>query len=542
MTNRYQNYRFIYILSTLLTLSATFLLLQPIYDDIEELQDQYTTSSNYNITPKFIDELANVKLALKLETNLLVLALVLSSVAISLNSQLSLLLLSRISLLGKRCLESSSIIGSFGGLLASASLLLLTNVIHIRGHFLVWPLISFVFIGSVNVTALLLYRESHNFTKEPNKKRTLKFKFVEKFWLRKRFLLDCKEDAQMGAGISNLSIVSSKVNTFYPFDTKHDEVFRNIRRCSLAPLGDSFLLKQYELDHKKIHFKYVTKIVPLEKVSDKGLTNFGGRASFDNGNKSLTLEIPSFCSSTTTGWFEKSDLSWLHLKLIKTTIRGNASFVRFLVTLTLVGFVDSFNLYLIPWVYSRKQNNIHFLNLSAYTLVCRQIGQILLYHNSKKSLKIRVKHSTGFFIILATCLLRYAFYSIFAVYDQMLNLETLLAAEILQGFQTSWLNLVVFQLALEFARDSNGLLENLTSLSSIEERNEKTTEQVRFRFTITMICLLSCCLNGIATGVASLTCGLIIEIYGFTRLWFTCSTLTGIVGVLQYFMFRFETT
>lgn len=131
-------------------------------------------------------------------------------------------------------------------------------------------------------------------------KTKLKFKFVEKFLFGKRTLLNCRKDFEfLLGGFVKPAIVTATNNTIYPFDTKDDEVFRNIRRCSLAPLGDSFLLKQYELDHKVGvigHFNNVTKVIPLENVSESGLPNLGYRASFDNGNKSLILEIPSFSS------------------------------------------------------------------------------------------------------------------------------------------------------------------------------------------------------------------------------------------------------
>lgn len=57
------------------------------------------------------------------------------------------------------------------------------------------------------------------------------------------------------------------------FDYREEDKYRNIRRCSAAPLGDSHLIKRFELDNpstcakEDMHFKYVCKIEPITNNS-----------------------------------------------------------------------------------------------------------------------------------------------------------------------------------------------------------------------------------------------------------------------------------
>lgn len=109
-------------------------------------------------------------------------------------------------------------------------------------------------------------------TKEHSSKR-VKFTFKERSLWRSHTITDCKGEIRVSiSGQTQKDLVAFKKINFAPvFDTRDDDIFRNIRRCSLAPLGDSYLVKQFELNSSSgKHFKYVIKIEP-RKVNEEGL-------------------------------------------------------------------------------------------------------------------------------------------------------------------------------------------------------------------------------------------------------------------------------
>lgn len=561
-TDRYENYRLSYIFSVLLTLFSAFLLVKPVYhdleyDNVELLSSNITTTTTTTRTNNSLSINNEEQSKIEGSNPLLVeIAFAFIFTTILLNNNLNSSIINRVSLLENKCLNSILIFGSFAGLMSSTVIVLVTSIVQLRSHFLLWPIVAFSFIIATSLTTIISRDENQSYNLNYNDDKVnyqtnkVEFKFSEKFRLfGNKTLLNCKTDFEIGIGISNPSIVTAKVSTIYPFDTKYDEVYRNIRRCSLAPLGDSFLLKQYELDDRKVgtrHFNNVTKVVPLEKVSENGLPNLGYRASFDNGNKSLILEIPSF-STSTANWIEKKDLSWLHLKLIKKLLKNDSKFIKLLMALILIGIVSSFNQYSFVWLYLMKSkvdnyDSMSFLNLSAYILICQQLSEILIYYYSYSATlkRLTLKYPTNFTFILSTYVIRYLLYLISEIYKNEIlvnNSILIILVELLQGFQTSWLNLIIFELSIKFANESDGTLQKLANLGSIE-KNENTTRKIKFRFTMTTICLFYCCLNGIGGGIGLLTGGLLIDLYGFTKLWFICSIFASIAGLFQYFMFQ----
>lgn len=539
-----------------MTLISAFLLVKPVYHDLEyDNNVELLLSSNITTNNEELSE-SKIEASNPLMVEI---AFMFIFTTILLNNNLNSSIINRASLLENKCLNAILIFGSIAGLMSSTVIVLVTSIVQLKSHFLLWPIVAFSFIIATSLTTIISYNENQSYTLNYNDESNcqannkVEFEFNEKFLFGKKTLLNCKRDFEIGIGISNPSIVTAKVSTIYPFDTKYDEVYRNIRRCSLAPLGDSFLLKQYELDDRKVavrHFKNVTKVVPLEKVSENGLPNLGYRASFDNGNKSLILEIPSFSSSTTANWIEKKDLSWLHLKLIKKSLQTDSRFIKLLMALILIGIVGSFNQYSFVWLYLMKSkvdnyDTTSFLNLSAYILICQQLSEILIYYyyyyydvSTLKSLTL--KYPTNFTFILSTYVIRYLLYLTFEIYKNEIlvnNSLLIILVELLQGFQTSWLNLIIFELSIKFANKSEETLQKLANLGSIE-KNESITRNIRFRLTMTTICLFYCCLNGIGGGIGLLTGGLLIDLYGFTKLWFICSIFASIAGLFQYFMFQ----
>lgn len=76
------------------------------------------------------------------------------------------------------------------------------------------------------------------------------------------------------------SVETIKISNETQFDTTDEDAFRNIRRCSLAPLGESHVVKQFELDNKKVkHFNHVTKVEPREETMEDDL--IGPRIEYD---------------------------------------------------------------------------------------------------------------------------------------------------------------------------------------------------------------------------------------------------------------------
>lgn len=563
-TDKYQNYRLTYILSVLVALLCAFLLVQPVYHDVD-YEENFEKNSQNNVTsanPMSSPDMNNKLIINDSNNSTTKIAFVIIFTTVMLTSNLNVLIISRVSLLENKCIGSILILGSIAGFAFSAGLILVTDLVQLRGHFLLWPIVAFSFIIATSLTTIISHSENQTLIAsyyddgKNNCENRVEFKFVEKFLFGKKTLLDCRKEFEtgIGSGVSKeTTVVTEKVSTVYPFDTKDDDVFRNIRRCSLAPLGDSFLLKQYELDCKIgiKHFNNVTKIIPLEKVSENGLPNLGYRASFDNGNKSLILEIPSFSSSNIAPpdlWIEKKDLSWVHLKFIKKTLENDMEFVKLLMVLISIGIVSSFNQYSFIWLYSMRKdmrvNNYHeaqFLNLTAYILTCQQISEILLYYHSS-TFKSLLKPQTSFTVILSTYIIRYLLYLTFEIYKKevLLDETIIVVAELVQAFQTSWLNLIVFELSVQFANSkSDETLEKLANSSSTE-KDENLTKKIKFSLTMTTICLFYCCVNGIGAGIGLITGGLLIDLYGFAKLWFICSLFASVASLFQFFVSKVQ--
>lgn len=104
--------------------------------------------------------------------------------------------------------------------------------------------------------------------------KQLIFKFSEKFLWGGHTVIDCRDELQVliSGQKSREQVASTKINITPVFDTRDEDAFRNIRRCSLAPLGDSYLIKQFELDPRSgRHFKHVIKIEPRKTLTDEKL-------------------------------------------------------------------------------------------------------------------------------------------------------------------------------------------------------------------------------------------------------------------------------
>lgn len=113
--------------------------------------------------------------------------------------------------------------------------------------------------------SLCLSPEPQATSAHPSKR--VKFTFKERSLWRSRTVTDCKGEIRVSiSGQTQEDLVAYKNIYFAPvFDTRDDDIFRNIRRCSLAPLGDSYLVKQFELDSRSgKHFNHVIKIEPRE--------------------------------------------------------------------------------------------------------------------------------------------------------------------------------------------------------------------------------------------------------------------------------------
>lgn len=100
--------------------------------------------------------------------------------------------------------------------------------------------------------------------------KRLKFKFTEKFLWRSHTLSDCKGELQvlLSGQVPKDRVAYTKIDIAPAFDTRDDDIYRNIRRCSLAPLGETYMIKQFELDSRSgKHFNHVIKIEPRENNS-----------------------------------------------------------------------------------------------------------------------------------------------------------------------------------------------------------------------------------------------------------------------------------
>lgn len=129
-------------------------------------------------------------------------------------------------------------------------------------------------LGKRNSWQISPEQHSHDTNSRSQYSRRLKFNFTEKLLWRSGTLTDCEGEIKISitGQTPNNQVAFTKINFSPAFDTRYEDIFRNIRRCSLAPLGDSYLIKQFELESKsgKRHFNHVIKIEPREKSTDDG--------------------------------------------------------------------------------------------------------------------------------------------------------------------------------------------------------------------------------------------------------------------------------
>lgn len=369
-----------------------------------------------------------------------------------------------------------------------------------------------------------------------------KFKFFRRLRPSISTLKNCTVDlALQQAGSASLStnhkLVTLKgVIQNFAFDAGDESAHKNIRRCSLAPLGDSHIVKQFELDMIRSgkdsqtqnnnkegkHFNFVTVVEPVNGGPVK-LVEF---SAFDTTYSSHHDQHPNRhqVSSGQAMSFR------LHVKIIELIARKNNNVLRFMFLYVLTGFTAAMNwVYLMPYLDSIDSPK--FRSLSSYVLISGYLGETLFYLVAPRLTKL-LTHSAGMSFVMLVFALRYSLYLVFVFWPLTLPMEMVIGIELLQSLSMGWFNCTFNAVALEFALEARGCVPRLVELGLIDETKE-SVELVSNSVNSTFLSLSSCCFDGIGVAFGSLAGGWIINQFGFATLWFTTVTIALLVACLN---------
>lgn len=383
---------------------------------------------------------------------LLGLLLILSSSSVAISMSFSEVFNLNIAIIEDLPYSSCRVWGGIGGLLGSTALCVIGEINY--KTFLIFLLFMYIASAMFNILLITLCSDKQTFNMHdsrevPNLEPV--FKFSKNCLLGRKTLFGYKNEVKLSTQgtYPSVPITAIKFDTEPQFDTMQDDVFRNIRRCSLAPLGDSFVIKQFELDDKSAkHFNYVTKIEQIELSTNQIIP----RIEYVVDNATIGTISTKFALDYLNAGKRDEATIWLHLKIIKLMLRNGKLTLGLLIPLIINGFISSMQVYFNLFLYTTDQNN--FFLLSSLSLVYNQIGEtITLYILAQ--FKQLISYSTGLNTILYVYGIRYSMYSIFIFYNKLIPLDYIIAVELLQALSGGLFSCVVNESAVDFAFKSS---------------------------------------------------------------------------------------
>lgn len=571
LADRYRAYRLVYLLCLLITFVSfsglfvpMFFTLAPLHQaDITapavESTSSINTSSSYDNETIVSDFAPATDLPLQDDVQrswiyyvslCIIIGSMSSSVCRDLNDSFS----ANISRVNNIPFGSVRIYGAFGSISASLAQVFINKIPS--DYFHLQTLSLFVVLGLINLILVAFWPDKEPFKldlKAPDQgqsdvdltqnKTRLKFKFLRSnFWLNpNKTLFNCEKNTQIGiGGSSDITITKAEVN--FQFDTRAEDAFRNIRRCSLAPLGDSFVIKQFELDNQgKKHFNNVTKIHPVgqESSSDMPTTmelivDSGEGNSVTRHDSILSAQVavnPTYLPSGYDDEKKKEIGFMLHCRIIK-MIASRSEFVyRFWVLSVINGFILSMSWsYLVP--YLESLDAVKFSSLVAYLLVTNQLCQTIFFRFLSPYMSKTVDPFASISLIQLGYGMRYALYLLFTFYKGVIPLECILLIELSHLFSISWLICVTNELALKFASEARDCIPELLKLNLIED-NDVDKEKVTNGVKCTMLGISSCCFEGIGVACGALASGWMVTNYGYVTFWITGASLAFLSGLVN---------
>lgn len=313
------------------------------------------------------------------------------------------------------------------------------------------------------------------------------------------------------------------------FDTREEDIYRNIRRCSLAPLGEQHVVKQFELNKASgKHFKFVTHIETKGESKVNGLIDYNlqeqdtsSYLSFDSGESQ---------KSSTSDQDEKGISFKVHLKIIQMIVLRDKLVLRFLFLFMVNGFTLNMNwLYLFP--YLRSLDEVKFRSLSAYILIGCNLSETLFYYISPNFTR-KFRAGINLSIILFIYTFRYSLYLLFALENTPVPLELIIVVELLQALNFSWFVCVLNETSLTFALGAKNHVSDLIRSGLIDDSKDMI-EKVNNGVKVTMLCIASCCSEGFGVALGSLCGGWLVDQYGYATLWIVSASIAFSIAVLN---------
>lgn len=282
------------------------------------------------------------------------------------------------------------------------------------------------------------------------------------------------------------------------FDSREDDLNRNVRRCSLAPLGDAYVIRQYELNNKSINsalaqkysssyssaspppieFKYVTKIELNQTLSvgnNKQQHQQQQQHRQDQPTRRMETKIQFGCSSNDQKFDGKEvdeqeekqvserTISFAdHWLVIQSIARTDSEMIRFMVMYMFVGFSVAQNwFYLFPNL--QELNAEKFRQLGSLIMISGYLSETIFYYCSSW-LTSRISHSFGLTAIMLFFALRYLCYLLLEW--QLISMEWIILIETLQAPTMGWFSCVFSESPAKFAKSVNGANSNNAPISS----------------------------------------------------------------------------
>lgn len=439
--------------------------------------------------------------------------------------------------------------GSLGWILASIVLSFINDIPSVP--FLVPALCMYTVLATLNLLLVVFWPDKRPFDLSISsdetddcratieRKTSFSFsrgasRFWSSHWTLRNSKLDLNSASVMPSSLEDgitAPVVITKALTSSQFDKQDDEVFRNVRRCSLAPLGDSHIVRQYELDADTGFFKFVTKIDPLKghnnqlepglmmpKTANKVEYKITGRSS------SVIIDPEELRSKLGIEPKEVANIGIaLHLKTIQLLLTRNKLMLRFLLLYIIIGFSIAMNwYYLFPYIESIDA--VKFRSLSAQVMISIYVSEAIFYYVSPRIIS-SISYSTSLSIVMLLFGLRYALYIPFSLFSVTLPLELIIGVEFMFALNISWFDCIFMQAAIEFADDARACVPDLIRLGYMDN-SQQTIDKVNNGFKATMVSISSCCFDGIGVGLGSLVGGWLIEAFGYKALWATVAALS----------------
>lgn len=434
--------------------------------------------------------------------------------------------------IAKKCNQSYGSVRSWGAIGWVSTSLVLSFINKYKAlPFLAPALILFATISAFDIIIVLLwpYKQPFDMSEKQNSEshenrtveKGIRFDYKRKFSFADKTVIDMRKDS-VWSTTSTDKVKIKVVKSWNGFDKLAEESRRNIRKSSSTPLGNTHIVKLYELDNDGQHFTHVTKI-RTDNRRDVGSSIAESDETSIESERDISDKGPKNNAARSLGFM-------LSFHIVFMIVKRNKSVARSFILFVAHGFAISMNwYYLFPYMESIDEDK--FKSLSAKVMISSYASELCFYYVSPYFLKA-FKYSTGLSIILLIFALRYALYIPLGLYNDTLPLDLIILVELLQAFNTGWFECIFNEAALEYALKAEDCVPELIEKGYIRD-TKKDINTVKNGIKSTMIAVSSCCYDGIGTAIGSVTGGWIIDNFGFFSFWTVTACLTFSFGAIN---------